>query len=150
MYLLEFLKKYEGRKIKLFVDMDGVIVDYDFGNAGNYDEKRPLYDSIKKLEEVSKLSNVELCICSITRMNSGFDEKNIWLDKYAPFFKERIIISREDNNFMESSLLKANVLKNIERDDSVLILIDDDPVVLKKVHELNPDIVLLKDTCLVD
>ena len=150
MYLLDYLKKFDGKKVKIFVDMDGVIADYDVGNPRDYLNKRPLFDSIKKLEGISNLSNVSLVICSISRMNKGIEEKNKWLDKYACFFHNRIIISREDNNFMESSLLKANCLKNIERDDSILILIDDDPVVLKKVHELNPDIVLLKDTCLVD
>lgn len=150
MYLLDFLKKYEDKNVKLFVDMDGVIADYDVGNARDYLNKRPLFDSIKKLEEVSKLANVSLYICSITRMSSGIEEKNLWLDKYASFFKNRIIISREDNEFIDSSILKANYLKNIERDDSVFILIDDDPRVLNEVHKINSDIVLLKDTCLVD
>ncbi len=149
MYLLDYIKKYGGKKIKLFVDMDGVIADYDVGKASDYFNKRPLYDSIKKLEVISKLSNVSLYICSISRKDDGVEEKNRWLDKYAPFFKNRIIISRESNDFIDSSVLKANVLKDVER-DGVIILIDDDPLILKKVHEVSPDIVLLKDTCLVD
>ena len=150
MYILEYLKKYGDKKIKLFVDMDGVIADYDVGNARDYLNKRPLFSSIKKLEEVSKLSNVNLYIFSISRKSIGIEEKNLWLDKYASFFKNRIIISREDNDYIDSSVLKAEYLKKFERDDSVLIVIDDDPLVIKKILELNPDIVMLKDTCLVD
>lgn len=152
MYLKEYLKQYSDKNIKLFVDMDGVIVDYDFGEPRDYDKKRPLYDSIKKLEEVSKMPNIELFIFSATRMNEGFDQKQGWLDKYAPFFKKenRIIISREANNMIASAELKAKYLKDYKRDDSVLIVIDDDPRNLKAIRNLNEDIVLLKDTVLVD
>ena len=54
MYLKKFLDQFEDQKIKLFVDMDGVIADYVFGSARDYDKKRPLYDSIDKLEIISK------------------------------------------------------------------------------------------------
>ena len=152
MYLKEYLEQYNDKKIKLFVDMDGVIADYIFGSAQDYDKKRPLYDNIDKLEEVSKMPNVDLYIFSITRYSSGFQQKNWWLDTYAPFFKKenRIIISREENNMTDSSILKAEYLANYERDGSVLILIDDDPKNLKDVHKLNEDVILLKDTVLAD
>lgn len=152
MYILEFLKQYEDKNIKIFVDMDGVIADYIFGSAKDYDKKRPLRDSIYKLEKVSKLPNVEMFIFSATRMNSGIKEKNDWLDINAPFFKKenRIILSREANNMEKSAVLKASYLKKVKRDGSILILIDDDPLVLKTVHVENDDVVLLKDTVLVD
>ena len=96
MYLKEFIKQYNDKKIKLFIDMDGVIADYIFGEAKEFDKKRPLYDSIKKLEEVAKMNNVEVFIFSATRKSEGFNQKHFWLDKYAPFFKKenRIILSR--------------------------------------------------------
>lgn len=152
MYLKEYLKQFKDKKIKLFVDMDGVIADYEFGKAYDYNQKRPLYDSIKKLEEISKLNNIELFIFSATRKNEGFEQKHSWLDTYAPFFKKenRIIISREANGFMESAILKAKYLKNYKKDDSILIVIDDDPRNLKEINKLNNDIILLKDTVLVD
>lgn len=152
MYFKEYLKQYENKKVKLFVDMDGVIVDYDFGVNRDYDKKRPLYDSIKKLEEVSKLPNIELYIFSATRYTEGFEQKHWWLDTYAPFFKRenRIIISREANNMEESSILKAKYLQNYKRDDSVLIVIDDDPKNLADILKLNKDVILLKDTVLID
>ena len=152
MYLKDYLKQFSKKKIKLFVDMDGVVADYEFGSAKDYDKKRPLYDSIDKLEIISKMPNVELFIFSVTRYSRGFNEKHWWLDTYAPFFKKenRIILSREDNNMKESSLLKAEYLSNHKRDDSILILIDDDPRNLKEVRKLNDDVVLLKDSVLVD
>ena len=152
MYLKEYLEQFNDKKIKLFVDMDGVIADYIFGSAQDYDQKRPLYDSIDKLEIVSKMPNVELFILSATRYSSGIEQKHWWLDMYAPFFKRenRIIISREENNMTASSILKAEYLASCERDGSVLVLIDDDPKNLKDVRRLNEDIILLKDTVLVD
>lgn len=152
MYLEEYMKQYKNVKVKLFVDMDGVIADYIFDNAKDYDKKRPLNDSIKKLEKISKMSNIDLYILSATRKNEGIEQKNWWLDKFAPFFKKdnRIIISREANNMIETSVLKAEYLKKYKRDDSIIIVIDDDPKNLKEIHRLNEDIILLKDTVLVD
>ena len=152
MFLKNFLKNYQDNHIKLFIDMDGVIADYDFGIAKDYHKKRPLYDSIKKLEDVSKMKNIEVFILSATRENEGIEQKNTWLDEYAPFFKKdrRIILSRETNNMTESSVLKAEYLKKYKRDDSILMVIDDDPKNLKEIHKYNDDVILLKDTVLVD
>ena len=152
MYLKEYLQQFKDKKIKIFVDMDGVIADYDFGVPRDFDKKRPLYDSIKKLEEISQMENVELWILSITRETEGYEQKQGWLDIYAPFFKKtnRVIISREENGMAAPSVLKANYLKDYPRDDSILIVIDDDPRVLKEINQSSKDIILLKDTVLVD
>ena len=151
MYLKEYLEKID-RKIKLYVDMDGVIADYVVGVAAEFDKKRPLYSSIAKLEEISKMDNVEMFILSVTRMDEGFEEKNIWLDKYAPFFKKenRVILSRESNDFKSSSSLKSDFIKTVEAGESTIVVIDDDPIILKTLKETRDDIILLKDTALVD
>lgn len=152
MYLKELLEKYNDKKIKLYVDMDGVIADYIVGEAEKFDQKRPLYSSISKLEEISKMKNVELFVLSISRMDEGVEQKQGWLDKYAPFFKKenRVIIPRESNDFKSSSELKSQFMKDIQRDNSVIVLIDDDPRILFAVKDICPDVVLLKDTVLVD
>ena len=152
MYIEDFLEQYKDKKVKMFVDMDGVIADFDFGNNGDYDKKRPLYSSIEQLERISKKDNIDLYIFSATRMNKGYDEKQYWLDKYAPFFKKenRVIISREKHDFVETATLKANYMKNVERDGSILVVIDDDPKNLRAIRQSNEDVVLLKDTALVD
>ena len=65
MFLENFLNKYNNKNIKLFVDMDGVIADYDVGKASKYDQKRPLLTSISKLEKISKKDNIELYISEL-------------------------------------------------------------------------------------
>ena len=150
MYLKEFIKQYNDKKIKLFIDMDGVIADYIFGEAKEFDKKRQLYDSIKKLETISKMDNIELYILSVTRTNIGINEKNIWLDKYVDFIKKenRIILSKEGKE-LPSSKLKALYLNTLKTKDTIIV-IDDDPRVLKEINNLNKNIILLKDTVLVD
>ena len=152
MFFLEEIKKLGDKKIRLFVDMDGVIADYNVGVPKDYDKKRPLYSNIKQLEEISKLPNVEMYILSITRQTIGRKEKNDWLDIYAPFFKKenRIIISREEHNYTNSRILKSRYLKKLKRDDSLIVYIEDDPQILRKVMDNNSDIILYKDTALVD
>ena len=152
MYLKKYLETFKDNKIKLFIDMDGVIVDYVVGSTSDFHKRRPLTSSIEKLKEISKMKNVELFILSVTRMDEGYNQKQIWLNKYAPFFAEnnRIILSRESNNYKSTPDLKSEYIKGIERDNSVLILVDDDPTVLKKMMETNKDVILLKDTVLVD
>ncbi len=152
MFLKDYLEQFEGKKVKIYVDMDGVIADYIVGEAEKFDQKRPLYESISKLEEISKMENVELFILSVSRMDEGVGQKQEWLDKYASFFKKenRVIIPRESNGFKSSSELKSTFVKNVERDDSVIVVIDDDPRVLFAIKDLCTDVVLLKDTVLVD
>ena len=152
MYIKEYLEQFKDEKVKLFVDMDGVLADYVFGSPKDFDQKRPLFDSIRKLEEVSKMPNVELYIFSVTRYSEGLEQKQGWLDKYAPFFKKenRILISREANDMEETAKLKAEALRNFKRDGSRMILIDDDPRVLVAISNQNEDVILLKDTALVD
>jgi 5'(3')-deoxyribonucleotidase len=91
-------------------------------------------------------------IFSATRYSEGLEQKHGWLDKYAPFFKKenRILISREANGMTETAILKAEYMKNIERDGSVMIVIDDDPRNLKEIRKQNEDVLLLKDTALID
>ena len=151
MYLKNYLEQFD-KKIKLFVDMDGVIADYDVGKPIDYEEKRPLFTSINKLEEISKMNNVELYILSITRYSEGIEQKNNWLDRFAPFFikENRIIMSKEENKDKTSPELKAEYLKKLKKDNYVIVLIDDDPRILKKVNEICEDVYLLKDTVLVD
>ena len=152
MYLKDFLEQYNNQKIKIFVDMDGVVADYNVGVPYDYHLKRPLFDSIKKLEEISKMPNVEMFILSATLKTEGYEQKQGWLDKYVPFMKKenRFILSREANNMEESSKLKCDFLTKLERDGSVIIVIDDDPKILKDIRATNSDVVTLKDSVLVD
>ena len=152
MFFEEQIKSLGEGKIKIYVDMDGVIADYNVGEARNYHKKRPLIESIKKLEDVSKLDNVEMHILSVARLNVGAEEKHMWLDEVAPFFKKenRTIIPREENGFMAAKDLKLLFIKNLERDGSKIVIIDDDPQILHEMQMNYKDLILYKDTVLVD
>ncbi len=151
MYITDYIKQFKNKKIRIYVDMDGVIADYDVGKACEYDKKRPLLTNIEALRDVSKNKNVEMFILSITRMTIGREEKNRWLDKYVEFIKveNRFIISREEHNFIPSKTLKKKFVKNIKRDESIIIVIDDDPAIIDEIRKSSEDVYLLKDTSLV-
>lgn len=153
MIIYDVLKKYENQPVRMYVDMDGVLADYDVGVAADYDKKRPLISNISKLKKIYEMPNVELHILSVTRMSKGIQEKNDWLEQFAPFFKKenRNILSREEANFEKSAVqLKYDFFSILKRDDSQIIFIDDDPAILRKIDDEFDDIVLLKDTTLVD
>lgn len=141
----------EEKELLLFVDMDGVIASYDVGKPLDFLNKRPLFENIKKLEEISKLPNVELHILSICKKDFQINEKNIWLDKYASFFdiKNRQIISKETHTGFTSPELKANYLNSLNTTKQVALL-DDDNVILKKVLNTVNDIIVYQDSELID
>ena len=136
------------QKIDIYVDMDGVIAEYDFGRPLDFLNKRPLLGNIKVLEEVSKIPNVEMHILSICKKDSQINDKNVWLDKYAPFFKKenRNVLSKETYTDRSSSELKVDFLNNIE---SFKILIDDDNGILKEVDKKVKNISLYQDSSIV-
>lgn len=101
MHFYNLIKDLANKKhIMMFVDMDGVLASYDVGKPLDFLNKRPLTENIAKIKKVSELPNVELHILSICRKDFQIEEKNTWLNKYAPFFKKenRTIISKETNN----------------------------------------------------
>lgn len=138
-------------KLIIFVDMDGVIASYDVGKPLDFLNKRPLMENIRKIEKVGELPNVELHILSICKKDFQIEEKNIWLDKYAPFFKQehRMIISKEKVNGVTSPELKANYLNSLKTNKQIVIL-DDDNSVLKKVINSVEGVIAFQDSELID
>ena len=112
MYFYNLIKELSKEKsIILFVDMDGVIAEYGIGkNPYDYLNKRPLKINIETLKEVSTLENVELQVLSVCREDSQINDKNLWLDKYAPFFNEknRNIISRSSQEWKKAREIKVD------------------------------------------
>ena len=150
MYFYNLIKELsKNQKLLIFVDMDGVIAYFDFGKPGDFFNKRPLFNNIKILEKVNELPNVNLHILSVCKKDTDIDDKNKWLDKYAPFFKERVIISKESNDNISAKILKANYLKKVNTKEKI-VLIDDDNQVLKVVNKEVPDVILYQDSVLVD
>lgn len=138
-------------KLKIFIDMDGVIASYDFGKPLDFKNKRPLKTNIEVLKKVSLLENVELNILSVCRQNYQIAEKNEWLDINAPFFKKenRYILSKEQNPNITTVDLKLQFLKNYKTNDK-MILVDDDNKVLSTISEEIDNIILFQDSELVD
>ena len=138
-------------KIKLFIDMDGVIASYDFGKPLDFKMKRPLITNIEVIKRVSSMENVELYILSVCRKNYQIEEKNEWLDKYASFFKKenRFILSKEEIPDMSSSNMKVQFLKNYKTIDKI-ILVDDDNRVLSAISSELKNIILFQDSELID
>ena len=152
MHFYELIKKLtEDKKTVIYVDMDGVIASYDFGKPLDFVNKRPLTTNIKTLSELCELKNVELHILSVCRFDSEVNEKNEWLNKYAPFFEKDkwTIISKESNQHFPAKELKKNYLKSLECKEQI-ILIDDDNEVLKTIHSELKDIILYQDSELID
>ena len=152
MFFKSKIDELKDEKLKIFVDMDGTISDYDMGGGLDYSIKRPLKSNISQIEEIADYKNVELYILSVSRHNSGIKQKQEWLDKYVPFIKKenRIIISREANDMKRSRYIKLEYLEGIDRSNCKVIVIDDDPAVLDELKAHCPDIILMKDTVLVD
>lgn len=152
MYFYNLIKELSyDKRIIIYVDMDGVIASYDFGKPLVFSKKRPLLTNINTIKKLCDLDNVELHILSVCRYDKEIKEKNDWLDKYASFFKKdmRVIISKESNPGILTSMLKLNYLKSLETKEQ-LVLIDDDNDALKVVRDGLKGIILYQDSELID
>lgn len=152
MHFYELIKKLsKTKKTIVYVDMDGVIASYDFGKPLNFENKRPLFTNIKTLSKLSDLENIELHILSVCRLDSQIIEKNVWLDKYAPFFErnKRNIISKQSSPKCSSKKLKLNYLKSLKSEEQI-VLIDDDNEVLETIHKELKNVILYQDSELID
>lgn len=153
MYFYNLIKEMSDKKeIMLFVDMDGVIAAYSIGkNPFDFLNKRPLTQNIATIGKVDKLEKVETHILSVCRENTQVDDKNIWLDKNAPYFKKenRNIISRESQDWKPSKEIKLEFLKNVKTDKQI-VLVDDDNDVLRYVRDNLDNVIVMQDSELID
>lgn len=153
MYIVDKINNEFKEKVIIFSDMDGVITDYNFGHKLDFKTKRPIKTNINTLNKLSELPNVDLFILSICNINTEIDEKNNWLDEYAPFIKKenRIILSKEKFKNLKSKEMKCIFLKEfMEKNDSKIIVIDDDNEILKYLKSEIKDIYLLQDSSIID
>ena len=142
----------EQKDIVLFVDMDGVIAEYNItNNLYNFLNKRPLKQNIENIKEVTSIENVEMHILSVCREDSQIEDKNIWLDNNAPFFEkdQRIIISRESKDWKTAKEIKIEFLTNYQTDKQIVFL-DDDNDILRELYNNYDNIIVIQDSELVD
>lgn len=152
MYFYDLIKDLsKDKKTIIYFDMDGVIASYNFGYPLNFKTKRPLTTNINVIKKVSELPNVELHILSVCVHHDQINDKNNWLDKYAPFFKKenRHILARDDVLNSTAKSLKVNYLNSIEKTNQT-IMVDDDNEVLRALRDNTEDIILLQDSELID
>ncbi len=158
MYFYSYVKNLEG-KVNIYVDMDGVVADFDAVNYEKekhndnvYQGKRPIKTTINILKEISTLPNVTLYILSCTKYKRQINGKLIWLEKNMSFIdKDKInIISREINNNEKSHIIKKEFLKSNIDNNATNIVIDDSHQVIDEIMYGELDITPLHITSILD
>lgn len=141
----EICKKY--KKVALFVDMDGTIVEYNVYPEGfvTNDTKEvflkanPLKVVINNLENISKIENLDIYILSLSRSNIIVEEKKQWLKKFASFIKEEnyIILNKEkgDYNPENREFIKSIKMKEKLNQYDYVMLLDDEHKILRRTQK---------------
>lgn len=152
MKFYETIDKYSNETINIYVDMDGVIAEYDIGNF-DYNTIRPLKSNIKRIKELID-KNINIKILTICKNNKIVDEKIDWIKKHMPFFDldNVIFISKEDEKYsgLSSKELKSNYLKNNIRKEIINIVVDDDNEIVKYLVKNNKDIIVFQVSSWID
>lgn len=160
----ELMKIKEERKIEkllLFIDMDGVIADYRFGEGksiennvvGTYINKRPIYATINNLKVLSEETWIELYILSSCFYIEQAEEKIKWLQKYVPFIKRENMFFTMNDNFVSRKQAKINVMKKFtESDESIFVSLIDDTheILFKGIEQLGERFIPFHVSTLID
>ena len=129
----KIIKENFDKNVGVFVDMDGVIADYRFGEGekirnntkNTYLNKRPIISTINVFNLLSEIC--DLYILSSCMFEEQIKEKNEWLDIHAPFFKTNkrmFVIAKENKERKDLKILKIKNLINNEIID-LAIMVDD-------------------------
>ena len=164
MYLLDELKKIienNKKRITIFIDMDGVVADYRFGEGENiknnkpglYLNKRPIYTTINNLKKINDELECEMCILSSCLYKEQAEEKSLWLDTYMPFIKNKNKIFVLSQNFESRKKIKIDKIR--EKLDSneceLAILIDDThDILFLALSELKEKVISFHVITLID
>lgn len=145
---MKFYKKIEEickahKKVALFVDMDGTIAEYKVYQEGTITNEtkglflnaEPVKVIIDNLEKINKIDNLDIYILSLSRSNLIKKEKEIWLEKYAPFIEKdkHIIPVRENNDYNSETrnYIKAQKMQEKLDEYDYVILLDDEHKILR-------------------
>ena len=158
-YFANYIKSLGDKPIDIYIDMDGVVADYDFqgyNNDGTNDDiylnKRPVMSAINPLKEVSEFSNVNLYILSVSRYESQVNGKVEWLKKYMDFidYDHTNILPRDTNEWKKAKELKKEFIEGHIDKEHISIHIDDSHEVLKTLEDLDNGMILLHITSIID
>ena len=131
----EILKN--NKNLKIFLDMDGTIVENIFDieksyeKKGKYLRKRPIQPIIEQINRIrEKYEEIEIYILSCSSSNEMVKEKDEWLDIYMPNIKKenRKFIVKENGEYTNENIhkVKSEYIKNSISNNEVAVLIDDD------------------------
>ena len=152
-------EKEENKKVDIYVDMDGVVADYDLLNFESvktspdaYLNKRPITTVIFIFRNLSKLDNVTIYILSVAKQENQINGKLVWLSENMNFIpKSQInIIPRDTNGWTKASILKKEFLKSNYEKDNISLMIDDSHDVLKEVKNLDIGIIPVHISTVID
>lgn len=152
MKFYDTIEKYNKEKIDLYVDMDGVIAEYDIGNF-DYNTIRPLESNINRIKDLID-KKIKVRILTICKNDIIVKEKIAWIKKHMKFFniEDVIFISKEksDNQNISSKELKSNYLKNNIVKENINIVIDDDNAIIKYIIKNNPEVIVFQVSSWID
>ena len=138
----------ENKRVAIFIDMDWTINVYNVypeeivkqKMQEEYSETEPAQYIIDILKDISKISNIDLYILSLSKSVKITKEKKDWLKKYVPFINEEnwIIITKELNEYSSENrdIVKAQKIKDLENKYDYFILLDDDHKILKEAQKI--------------
>ena len=141
-------KLTDNGEVHIYLDIDGVLANYNVGNLVDFKEKRILHNNVDSVKFLSTIPNVELYILSVCKDDMEKSSKNSFLDMNANFIMNdhRIFLNKDDKSIME---IKSDYLKGLNRSNKIVYL-DSDNSVLEYVKYNNNDIEVLHASELVD
>lgn len=141
-------KLTDNGEVHIYLDIDGVLANYNVGNLVDFKEKRILHNNVDSVKFLSTIPNVELYILSVCKDDIEKSSKNSFLDMNANFIMNdhRIFLNKDDKSVME---IKSDYLKGLNRRNKIVYL-DSDNSVLEYVKYNNNDIEVLHASELVD
>lgn len=147
MQFVKYINSLKG-KVAVFVDMDGVIADYDNDpqfdkySEGFYLKKRPIKTTIEIFKKISENKNITLYLLSGHADETEAlktKEKNIWIDQNAPFFQKENRIFNSPKNISADGIRrgKAWMIEELTKNNNFdhIIQIDDDVRVIKGTNK---------------
>ncbi len=154
MYFISELKKIRkenSSNIAIFIDMDGVVADYRFGEgkniennvAGTYLNKRPILTAINILKEVNNTFDFDMYILSSCRHDEQVIEKRKWLEKNMPFIDRKHQLFVVSNTFDDRKMLKINKIKELidKKYDKIVMIDDTHDILFLAIRELGDKVI---------
>ena len=152
MLIDEIKEKAKTKKVILYSDMDGVLADYGVGEKplilanekDFYLNKRKISCTATKLEEISKLENVEIGIMSNCYFQEQKKDKIVWLERHCPFIKKEniniIVLNEEPHTKETKDYLKISRLLSINYNRDVdFYLIEDNHNIISATNKTRPN-----------